>query len=63
LDGTALWRLDQHGITFVMSAKAHRAVMADAQAQVGAGEGITVDRRVHMVFTLLMFAMATAHCL
>jgi hypothetical protein len=49
LDGTDLWWLDQHGITFVVPAKANLAVTADARAQAAAGEGITVGRRVHTV--------------
>jgi Transposase DDE domain len=49
LDSTDLWWLDQHGITFVVPAKANMAVTADARAQTGAGEGITVGRRVHTV--------------
>ena len=46
-DGTTLWGLDQHALTFVVPAKAHRAVTADARAQAAAGEAITVGRRVH----------------
>jgi hypothetical protein len=49
LDGTDLWWLDQHGIMFVVPAKANMAVTADARAQAAAGEGITVGRRVHTV--------------
>jgi hypothetical protein len=49
LAGTDLWWLDQHGIMCVVPAKAHRAVTADARAQVVAGEGITEGRRVHTV--------------
>jgi Transposase DDE domain len=48
LDGTDLWWLDQHGIMFVVPAKANMVVTADARAQ-AAGEGITVGRRVHTV--------------
>ena len=47
--GTDLWWRDQHGITFVVPAKANLAVTADARAQAGAGEGLTVGRRVHTV--------------
>jgi hypothetical protein len=42
LDGTTLWWLDQHGITFVVPAKGNMAVTADARAQAAAGKGITV---------------------
>ena len=49
LDGTDLWWLDQHGITFVVPAKDNMAVTVDARAQAAAGEGITVGRRVHTV--------------
>jgi hypothetical protein len=49
LDGEDLWWLDQQGITFVVPAKDHMAVTADARAQAAAGEGITVGRRVHTV--------------
>ena len=49
LDGTDLWWLDQHGITFVVPAKDHMAVTADARAQTVVGEEITVGRRVHSV--------------
>jgi hypothetical protein len=49
LDGTDLWWLDQHGITFVVPAKANMAVTADARAQAAAGEEITIGRRVHTV--------------
>jgi hypothetical protein len=49
LDGTTLWWLDQQGIRFVVPAKTNMAVTADARAQAAAGEGITVDRRVHTV--------------
>jgi hypothetical protein len=47
LDGTTLWWLDQHAVTFVVPAKANMAVTADARAQAAAGEAITVGRRVH----------------
>jgi Transposase DDE domain len=47
LDGTDLWWLDQHGICFVVPAKANIAVTADARAQVAAGEGLTHGCRVH----------------
>jgi hypothetical protein len=47
LDGTTRWWLDQHAVTFVVPAKAHMAVTADAQAQAAAGAAITVGRRVH----------------
>jgi hypothetical protein len=49
LDGTELGWLDQHGIRFVVPAKADMAVTADARAQAAAGAGITVGRRVHTV--------------
>jgi hypothetical protein len=49
LDGTTLWWLDQHGITFVVPAKGNMAVTADARAQAAAGKGITVGRRAHTV--------------
>jgi Transposase DDE domain len=49
LDGTDLWWLDQHGIVFVVPAKANMAVTADARAQAAAGEGITIGRRVHTI--------------
>ena len=49
LDGTTLWWLDQHAITFVAPAKANMAVVADARAQAVAGEDMAVGRRVHTV--------------
>jgi Transposase DDE domain len=49
LDGTDLWWLDAHNITFVVPAKANMTVTADARAQAMAQEGITVGRRVHTV--------------
>jgi Transposase DDE domain len=49
LDGVDLWWLDQHGILFVVPAKANMAVTIDAQAQAAAGEGVTVGRRAHTV--------------
>jgi hypothetical protein len=49
LDGVDLWWLDQHGISFVVPAKANMAVTADARAQAAAGEGVTHGRRVHTV--------------
>jgi hypothetical protein len=49
LDGPDLWWLDQQGILFVVPAKAHRAVTADARAQAAAGEGLPLGRRVHTV--------------
>jgi hypothetical protein len=49
LDGTTLWWLDQQGIRFVVPAKTNMAVTAEARAQAAAGEGITMDRRVHTV--------------
>jgi hypothetical protein len=49
LDGTDLWWLDQHGITFVVPAKTNMVVTADARAQAATGEGSTVGRRVHTV--------------
>jgi hypothetical protein len=49
LDGTILWGLAQHAVTFVVPAKADMAVTADARAQAAAGEEITVGRRAHTV--------------
>jgi hypothetical protein len=49
LDGTTLWWLDQHGITFVVPAKGNMAGTADARAQAATGKGITVGRRAHTV--------------
>jgi Transposase DDE domain len=49
LDGTTLWWLDQHEVTFVVPAKANMAVTADARAQAAAGEEMTVGRRAHTV--------------
>jgi Transposase DDE domain len=49
LDGTDLWWLDQHALTFVVPAKANMAVTADARAQAAAAEGITVGRRRYTV--------------
>jgi Transposase DDE domain len=49
LDGTTLWWLDQHAVTFVVPAKADMAVTADARAQAAAGGEITVGRRAHTV--------------
>jgi hypothetical protein len=49
LDGVDLWWLDQHGMTFVVPAKDHRAVTADARAQAAAGEDITVGCRGHTI--------------
>lgn len=49
LDGSDLWWLNQHELTFVVPAKANMAVTVDAQAQAAAGEGITVGRRAHTV--------------
>jgi DDE family transposase len=46
LAGTDLWWLDQHGITFVVPAKAHMTVTADARAQATAGAEMTGGRRV-----------------
>jgi hypothetical protein len=48
-DGVDLWWLDQHGITFVVPAKANMAVTVDARAQAAAGEGVTIGRRVHTI--------------
>jgi Transposase DDE domain len=48
-DGADLWWLDQHGILFVVPAKANMAVTVDAQAQAAAGEGVTIGRRIHTV--------------
>jgi hypothetical protein len=48
-DGTTLWWLDQHEITFVVPAKDNMAVTADARAQARGGEGRPVGRRVHTV--------------
>jgi hypothetical protein len=47
--GVDPWWLDQRGIPFVVPAKDHMAVTADARAQSAAGEGITIGRRVHTV--------------
>jgi hypothetical protein len=41
LDGVELWWLAQHGITFVVPAKDHMAVTADARAPAAAGADIT----------------------
>jgi hypothetical protein len=49
LDGVDLWWLQQHGVLFVVPAKANMAVTVDAQAQAAAGDDITVGRRVHTV--------------
>jgi hypothetical protein len=49
LDGTTLWWLDQHALTFVVPAKADMAVTADARAQAAAGEDLAVGRRGHTV--------------
>jgi hypothetical protein len=49
LDGTTLWWLDQHAVTFVVPAKSDMAVTADSRAQAAAGEEITVGRRAHTV--------------
>jgi hypothetical protein len=49
LDGTTLWSLDQHGITFVVPAKGNMDGTADARAQAATGKGITVGRRAHTV--------------
>jgi hypothetical protein len=49
LEGVDLRWLDQHGILFVVPARAHMAVTIDAQAQAAAGEGVTSGRRVHTV--------------
>jgi Transposase DDE domain len=49
LDGVDLWWLDQHGVRFVVPAKANMAVTLDAQAQAAAGEGVTIGRRAHTV--------------
>jgi len=49
LDGTDLWWLNEHDLTFVVPAKANMAVTADTRAQAVAEEGITVGRRVHTV--------------
>jgi uncharacterized RmlC-like cupin family protein len=48
-DGVDLWWLEQHGITFVVPAKANMAVTVDAQAQAAAGTEITVGRRAYTV--------------
>jgi Transposase DDE domain len=47
--GTALWWLDQHGMIFVVPAKANMAVAADARAQAAAGADLTRGRRVQTV--------------
>jgi Transposase DDE domain len=49
LDGSTLWWLNQHGVTFVVPAKANMAVVADARAQAVASEDLAVARRVHTV--------------
>jgi Transposase DDE domain len=49
LDGTTLWWLAQHAVTFVVPAKANMAVTADARAQTAAGEEVAVGRRAHTV--------------
>jgi hypothetical protein len=49
LAGADLWWLDQQGLCFVVPAKAHMAVTAEARAQAAAGDGVTVGRRVHPV--------------
>jgi hypothetical protein len=49
LDGSTLWWIDQHGLTFVVPAKANMAVGADARAQTVASEELAVGRRVHTV--------------
>jgi hypothetical protein len=49
LAGTELWWLDQQGIAFVVPAKAHMAVAAEARAPAAAGEGVTSGRRVHTI--------------
>ena len=49
LAGTDLWWLDQHGLLFVVPAKADMAVTADARALAAAGDGMTVGRRVHTI--------------
>ena len=49
LDGSTLWWLNQHEITFVVPAKANMAVAVDARAQTVAGEDMAVGRRMHTV--------------
>ena len=49
LEGTDVWWLDQHGITFVVPATEDMAVTADARALAAASDGITVGRRAHTV--------------
>jgi hypothetical protein len=49
LAGADLWWLEQHGLLFVVPAKANMGVTADARALAAAGEGVTVGRRVHTV--------------
>jgi hypothetical protein len=49
VEGTELWWLDQHGLTWVVPTKANRAVTADARAQAAAQEDITLGRRVQTV--------------
>jgi hypothetical protein len=49
LAGPTLWWLDQHALTWVVPAKADRAVTVEARAQAAAGEDLTVGRRVHSV--------------
>ena len=48
-DGVERWWLQQHGVLFVVPAKANMAVTLDAQAQAATGDDITVGRRVHTV--------------
>jgi hypothetical protein len=47
LAGPTRWWLDPQGLGFVVPAKTHMAVTADARAPAAAGEDLTVGRRVH----------------
>jgi hypothetical protein len=49
LDGGDLWWLQQHGLRFVVPAKANMAATVEAQAQAAVGEGMTGGCRVHTV--------------
>jgi hypothetical protein len=60
-DGAVLWWLAQHRIVLVGPAQDNMAVTIDAQAHAAVGEGVTIGGRVHVLFTWLMFALATAY--
>jgi Transposase DDE domain len=49
LAGTDLGWLDQHGVLFVVPAKADMVVTTDARALAATGDGLPVGRRVHTV--------------